>query len=39
MEINDYDEILVTRLLDQVRVKDTSLDVKLKTGQSISIEK
>ncbi|MDK8234289.1 recombinase family protein [Aerococcus christensenii] len=39
MEIKEYDESLVTRLVDEVRVKDASLDVKLKTGQIISIEK
>lgn len=39
IELKKYDESLVNRLVEEVRVKEEILDIKLKTGQIITIEK
>lgn len=39
IELKEYDESLVIRLIDEVQVKEDSLEVKLKTGQMIDVEK
>lgn len=39
IELKEYDENLVNRLIDEVLVKAESLKVKLKTGQMIDVEK
>ena len=39
IEIKEYDEVMVNRLVDEIRVKDESLEIKLKAGQVISIKK
>lgn len=39
IELKEYDETLVIRLIDEVLVNEESLEVKLKTGQIIVVEK
>ena len=39
IKLEKYDESLVNRLMEQVRVKEESLEVKLKTGEGITVEK
>ncbi|WP_425328857.1 recombinase family protein [Ruoffia tabacinasalis] len=39
IELKKYDESLVNRLVEEVRVKDESVEVKLKTGQVIAVDK
>ncbi|MHB0808769.1 MAG: recombinase zinc ribbon domain-containing protein [Facklamia hominis] len=39
IKLEEYDESLVNRLMEEVRVKEDSLEVKLKTGEIITIEK
>ena len=39
IKLGKYDESLVDRLVEEVRVKEDSLEVKLKTGEIITIEK
>lgn len=38
IKLEEYDESLVNRLMEEVRVKEDSLEVKLKTGEIITIE-
>ena len=39
IKLEEYDESLVNRLVEQVRVKEEGFEVKLKTGEGITIEK
>ena len=39
IKLEEYDESLVNRLVDEVRVKEEILEVKLKTGQILSVKK
>ena len=39
IKLEEYDESLVNRLMEEVHVKEDSLEVKLKTGEIITIEK
>ena len=39
IKLEEYDESLVNRLVEEVRVKEDSLEVKLKTGEIITVEK
>ena len=39
IKLEEYNESLVNRLREEVRVKEDSLEVKLKTGEIITIEK
>ncbi|EKB53897.1 hypothetical protein [Facklamia hominis] len=39
IKLEEYDESLVNRLMEEVRVKEDSLEVKLKTGEINTIEK
>ncbi|MGO4936464.1 zinc ribbon domain-containing protein [Fundicoccus sp. Sow4_H7] len=37
--LEEYDESLVNRLVEEVRVKEDSIELKLKTGEIITVEK
>ena len=39
IKLEEYDESLVNRLVEQVRVKEEGFEVKLKTGEGITVEK
>ncbi|WP_147429884.1 hypothetical protein [Atopobacter sp. AH10] len=39
IKLEEYDESLVNRLVDEVRVKEDSFEVKLKTSRIIVVEK
>lgn len=39
IELTQYDESLVNRLIDEVRVREECLEMKLKTGQMFVVEK
>lgn len=39
IELEEYDDSLVNRLIEEVRVKEESLEVKLRTGQITVVEK
>ena len=39
IQLVDYKEKLVTKLVDEITVKDESIEVKLKSGEMISVER
>lgn len=38
-KLEEYEESLVTRLVEQILIKDESVDVTLKSGEIITVEK